>query len=717
MTKVSKSNPLLFFSLGLLILLVFVYCSRPSEKESTELSPVESNHPFLIVTKSMYPELISRAKEEPWASIKEDALTRAQSTSIANSPYELQKYIGAVALAYILDQDKRQEYAQRVKDAIISKYAKIEIFDGSDWGMVVPPLSSLFCAILALDIVYDALTPAEAEQCEKLIDGLLSKIDREGSWKTARYGTHGIWDIYNGNRTTPDDKYHDAILHQITPDGVSPVTNHYAWERLGGGNSRVSKSGYMDVLEFTGIDNRYYNNERIQKFMRWLFGSSINPSKEMAIFGDMLPSQGIANDMLHRRIINFDEKAAAYAAWFHNEVAAPGHILTYILPKDKLPPPQVPKSEIYQNGGAFFRDSDDDPNGLHAVLYNIKSQSEWHTHQEVNGLALSGLGNRILVNGGRLGAPTRPAPLNNTLTINGKDHSAFVGGGIVEGFVSENLDYAKGDSGEAMQPNVHFRNIILQKSDIAAPGYFIIHDQVTAKEGDLIKNYFHPASENQVLSSQPLTQYSTAIDHYSTVPGVSLTFYFLTPPADVVVEKSPGAVPDRYPNYPDHNRLESTYTTDNQGRRQLTTLIFPHNDRFPKPNFVAMRSEQYEGLKFDRGETTHYIFANPKNKVETIEGISFEGELAQTMKTKGGVLSFFVLSGTDFMADGAGFNSENPITIQCHNSKGTLITDGGRLTLIGKALAGVGFDKTVEIIESSSDTLIVKLNKGTYKFE
>ena len=306
------------------------------------------------------------------------------------------------------------------------------------------------------------MTPAEAEQCEKLIDGLLSKIDREGSWKTARYGTHGIWDIYNGKRTTPDDKYHDAILHQITPDGVSPVTNHYAWERLGGGNSRVSKSGYMDVLEFTGIDNRYYNNERIQKFMRWLFGSSINPSKEMAIFGDMLPSQGIANDMLHRRIINFDEKAAAYAAWFHNEVAAPGHILTYILPKDKLPPPQVPKSEIYQNGGAFFRDSDDDPNGLHAVLYNIKSQSEWHTHQEVNGLALSGLGNRILVNGGRLGAPTRPAPLNNTLTINGKDHSAFFGGGIVEGFVSENLDYAKGDSGEAMQPNVHFRNIILQ---------------------------------------------------------------------------------------------------------------------------------------------------------------------------------------------------------------------------------------------------------------
>ena len=36
----------------------------------------------------------------------------------------------------------------------------------------------------------------------------------------------------------------------------------------------------------------------------------------------------------------------------------------------------------------------DSASGLHAVLYNIKSQNEWHTHNEVNGLSLSGLGNR-----------------------------------------------------------------------------------------------------------------------------------------------------------------------------------------------------------------------------------------------------------------------------------------------------------------------------------
>ena len=268
-------------------------------------------------------------------------------------------------------------------------------------------MGSTFVAILSLDIVYDALTIEEILACEEVIENQIFKIDREGSWADVRRGTHGTWDIYKGIRTSPDEAYYEGIMHQVTEDGVSPVTNHYAWERVGGGNSRISKSGYMDVLEFTGIDQRYYNNERLKKFHRWLFGSSVNCAKEMAIFGDMLPTQGISNDMLHRRVVNFDMEAAGYASWFHEGTPAIGNILTYIIPKTALPEPLVPSSKIYKNGGAFFREAEDDPNGLHAVLYNIESQDEWHTHNEVNGLALSGLGNRLLVNGGRLGSTNK----------------------------------------------------------------------------------------------------------------------------------------------------------------------------------------------------------------------------------------------------------------------------------------------------------------------
>ena len=323
-----------------------------SENETTREK--ESNHPFLIVTKDMYEELREKSDIEPWKSMKDDAISRANNSITSNHYGSLQKYVGAVALAYILDDSKKEIYANKVRDVILNRFSALEIEESSSWSKVVPNLGAFFSAILALDIVYDSLSLEDIIKCEDLISERIFRVNRTGSWKTARYGTHGTWDIYKGDRTTKDDTYYYALINQITPDGVSPVTNTYAWSRVGGGDSRVSKSGYMDVLEFTGIDKRYYSNERIQKFMRWQFGSSINPAKELAIFGDMLPTESVGNSMLYRRVVNFDNEAAGYASWFLDGIEAIGHILTYIVPKEKLPPPVLPTSKIYENGGAFF---------------------------------------------------------------------------------------------------------------------------------------------------------------------------------------------------------------------------------------------------------------------------------------------------------------------------------------------------------------------------
>jgi len=492
-------------------------CKKEAPVDDPNNGDKETHHPFLIVKKDQYQALRAKASAEPWKSMKEDAIDRSRAGS-SNDPYKLQEYIGAAALAYILDVEDSTLHAERVRDAILNKYSAVHLDENDAWGGVVKPMGSFFSAILALDIVYNALSYADIQACEKVIKNQIFKIDREGSWKTVRYGTHGTWDIYKGDRTEPDTKYYDAILHQITPDGVSPVTNHYAWERVGGGNSRVSKSGYMDVLEFTGIDKRYYDNERIKKFQRWLFGSSINCAKEMAIFGDMLPTQGIGNYMLLRRIVNYDMEAAGYAAWFLEGIPAIGHILTYILPGQALPDPVVPSSKFYENGGAFFREKEDDPNGLHAVLYNIKSQVEWHTHYEVNGLALSGYGNRLLVNGGRLGAPVRAADLNNTLTINGDNHASRLGGGITEGFTSGGLDYAVGSDGPSLSGKSHNRNLN------GVQGYFVTFDEVSATASDKVNNYLHPANQTSVLEITALEEYTAQIDHYPTVNGTSVCF-------------------------------------------------------------------------------------------------------------------------------------------------------------------------------------------------
>lgn len=686
------------------------------EPEIPDVPERETHHPFLIVRKDMFPALREKSSTEPWKAMKADAIVRS-NTGSSNDAYKLQEFVGAAALAYVLDDVNAQKHANRVKDAIINKYSKLEVIDGGGWGGVVPNMGSFFVAILALDIVYDALSVEDIQACETVIESQIFKIGRTGSWVDVRYGTHGTWDIYKGDRTTPDDKYYDGVLHQITPDGVSPVTNHYAWERVGGGNSRVSKSGYMDVLEFTGVDNRYYNNEQIQKFQRWLFGSSVNCAKEMAIFGDMLPTQGISNDMLHRRVVNFDMEAAGYAAWFHKDRPAYGNILTYIIPKQALPEPVVPSSKFYENGGAFFREKADDPNGLHAVLYNIKSQDEWHTHNEVNGLGLSGLGNRLLVNGGRLGEPTRAADLNNTLTINGENHSLKVGGGIVEGFTAEGFDYAVGSSGKALGTATHLRNLMLVHGNDNANAYFLVFDEVVASSDAKVKNYLHPANQTTVDEISDLQEYTAKIDHYPTVNGTSGSFYYVTPPTEVNITKSAGAVPDRYPGYPDHNRLEAVYNTDEAGRKNLATIIYPHDANHPKAKFQEIEGNGFNGCIISQNGANDFLFETMSgNKVVSNE-ITFNAEMCLVRKTQNSTPFYFVRNGIKLSTDSLGFESDNKVTIYWQENKGTIISKGAKIKLYGAGIENVQFTPSVEIMNSDAGFLEVQLSEGTFEFK
>ena len=718
-------------SLFLIIFVCLSSCSsEPSKKDIALEIQVKDNqensnsltkndtldHPFLIVTKDMYPSLREKANIEPWKSLKTDAISRANANSTSLNTSSLQKYVGAVALAYILDQDKSNSYAIKVRDAILNRYALVEIEESSSWGKVVAPMGSFFSAILALDIVYESLSIEDIIECEQVIENQISKVNREGSWKTIRYGTHGTWDLYKGIRSGPDDKYYEAIMNQITPDGVSPVTNHYAWERVGGGDSRVSKSGYMDVLEFTRNDNRYYNNERIQKFMTWLFGSSVNPSKEMAIFGDMLPTQNINNDMLHRRVVNFSLEAGGYAAWFHEGTPGIGHILTYILPKQSLPAAITPSSKIFENGGAFLREKEDNPRGLHGVLYNIMSQNEWHTHNEVNGLALSGLGNRLLVNGGRLGAPTRTAELNNTLTVNNKNHDAFTGGGTQEGILMPAFDYAKGLDGNAMNNVQHARNLFLIHSEQGAGGYFIINDELVGKEGDEIQNYLHPASENGVGIIQDLFEYTAPIDHYPTVEGTEVTICYATIPEKININKSQSAVQDRYPDYPEHNRLEATYNMNTNGEKSITTIVFPHDENIQKPVFEKLTNENYEGVTITQNEIKDFVLSTIEVPLK-VGLFTFEAKFCWVRETKNKISSYFIKSGKSFLTDNYGFESDRPVTIYSNQSIGAIISNGAILKLKGSNMGSIKFDTNVKILNSGQDYIQVELEPGTFYFE
>lgn len=705
------------------LVLLFAACKGTDPGKTPEPPVGNSDHPFLIVKADQYAALRDKSDTEPWKSMKADALSKSQTgfaseSSNSQNAYNLQKFVGAAALAYILDEDNATVHAHRVRDAILNDYSDLDLNESSDWGGVVPNLGSYFVAILSLDIVYNALTQSEITACESSISEQIFKLNREGSWADVRRGTHGAWDIYTGDRTEPDNEYYEGIMAQITEDGVSPVTIHYAWERVGGGNSRVSKSGYMDVLEFTGIDTRFYNNERLKKFQRWLFGSSVNTAKEMAIIGDMLPTQRVYNDMLHRRVVNFDSEAASYAAWFHEGTPAWGNILTYIIPKEALPAPQVPSSQLYTNGGAFLREKADDPNGLHAVLYNIMSQDEWHTHQEINGLALSGFGNRLLVNAGRLGSPVRAAALNNTLTIDGEEHNARIGGGITEGFTHDELDYASGAAGPALSNDQHDRNMVLVHASDGAQAYCVLFDEVQADPGEQVKNYLHPANESQVSTLAIGETYQADIDHKKTVSGAKLSFFYATPPLSVNIEKVASAVPSRYPDYPDHNRLEAVYETDLNGNVQLITVLFPHASHQSAATFSRISDPQFTGgSMLHDGGIVDYALESNGEQVLTNGTASFQARALLYREDNSAPIFYFARKGRSFSMNGIGFESDAPVSIYARGQAGVIISPGATITLRGPGMGSITFETSVSVVSSGSDFIEVVLPEGSYEFQ
>ena len=691
----------------------------PQDPKDPE-EPVEiTEHPFLIVTKDLYPALREKASREPWKSMKTDAISLANKFIIGefNSEFDLQQYIGCVALAYILDEKNSATHANRVYNTIKNHCSQLVVDESAkNWKYIVPPLGALFVATLALDIVYDALTEQQIAECEDIISFQIKLAKITGSWADARRGAHGTWNIYKGIRTTADDDYFDGIMQQITPDGVSPVTNTYAWARVGGSNTEVAKSAYMDVLEFTGIDRRYYNNDRIIKFQRWLYGSSVDCAKNYVIFGDMLATAKPRPTILSWRVVNYDHEAAQYAAWLFEGRTPPVHLLSYILPKSALPEPKTPSSMIYENGGAFLRDKEDDPNGLQLTLYNIKTQDEYHTHNEVNALSLSALGNRLLVNGGRLGAPVRPAYLNNTLTINSKNHSTRVGDGILRGFTSDDLDFAVGAAGPAVHPASHLRNAILVHATPHVPGYFVIFDEVSSNRGDLIKNYLHPANETTIAVVSALTEYKAVIDHYPTVANVSASFYYLTPPKGMKIEKVKSAIPSSYPDYPDHNRLEATYDVDESGNKNLATIVYPFSNKLQKPSFENIGTDEYNACVIPHGIAMDYIVESKTDKQIEFAGIKALADFCMVREAGGEQLFYLVKNGLSFTSTEYGFESTENVTIYANGTKGTILSQGANLKLTGAGMDKVNFSPSVEVVNSGAGFIEVRLGKGVYNY-
>ncbi len=672
-------------------------------------------HPFLICRRADFPGLRRRARRKPWASMRSDALARVEAgLPDGEAPVPLQFYLGACSLAYIVDAEHAAAHAQEVRRAIVEGLSRIEFNPEKEHTGSVPPMGAAFVAILALDIVCEDLGADEIAACETVIEQQIHKIDRQGAWPAARMGTHGTWDVYQGRRTTPDDAFYEKYLGQMTPDGVTSVAPMYAFARLGSGNDRPQKTAYADVLEFTGIDRRYYNNPKLKVFYRWLFSSSVTPAKTYHLFGDTNPYSKPPNSPMIWRVGRFDREAAAYAAWLLEDKAPPGHILSYVLMKEPLPEPKIPQSRLFMQGEAVFREPEDSAAGLGSALYNITENDEFHTHEEVNAVSLAAYGNRLLVNGGWLGDDMRPPWRNNTLAIDGRRHCQRTGAGLAEGLLADGFHYACGDAGCALGDVSFQRSLVQIDGGDAAPGYFVLFDEIGAASGARVQSYLQPACETEVEELLPRRAYLAPIDHHAEVEGVTMLVYYATEPEAVERDRVDSGFLVRTPKSGRHVRLEASYKVDAEGNARIATIAIPREGGAFDTMPTQISQPGLSGALIDFGNDTRDMLGIADGETNhELDGRHFRAKAVVARRRAGVNLFYFTRHGRMFRDGETGFESDKPVSLFMRGTCGEVAGGGARLTLRYPGIAAVRLNgESVDAETAGENALSILLPAG-----
>lgn len=708
----------------------------------TEAFPAGTEHPKLIIRGSSFQAMRDRAAMEPWTSMKADAIATSDSGYLpGGNNYEiaqnLTRFSSASALAYILDESNARPYAARVRDAILIHLDTL-VF-GASWETVVPPAHALFNLTLALDVAYDHLTADEVAACESKMQ---EKVDEvwTGGWSSAGLGAVGTWNVYTGAVTTPDDEYYDSLVSSLSLDGVFYGGRCYAWARWTGA-SRYVKNMYMDVLEFTGVDRRYYDNPRIIGLYEWLYGHSDAVFGGPTTFGDCAIQTGrdeAYDEPPLYRAEKFGYTAGQYAAASLPEQFG-GNLLSYVVPDGPLPPATYATSKIYPDGGGFFLEAMPSraarSTAMGGGLWNAMGE-EAHSHYDVNAIALAGYNEYLLVNSGYSGWENGPPGYpwswihddersGNTLRTSSR-HASKAGGGVVEGFTDTLFDYASGDDGPALPDDVHLRNFVFVHSDVSTNAYFVLFDEVYADSGEPILMNLHPntLATTGIQTLVGGTEYTATIDAVALVPGrAKLTVFYATPP-HVVRQLNGGVATWGAPDGGFEGKyLESEYVAPANGETNIVTILFPHDVEHAKAEMTRLSVAGSSGAVIDHGSgVLDHAFESTGAAPLTHDGDTFTGRALLCRKgSTGANVFYFVRKGTSFSTTNGpplGFSSVGRVSLYMRGTRGHIVSPGTTVRFTYPQVSRVTLDGShVSNIAWGANWVEVDVPGGTHRVE
>jgi hypothetical protein len=688
-------------------------------------------HPFLLVQESEYAAMRARTNANPWTTMMNRAIRDAAPGYITydvNADYNTKRvaaaeFISANALCYILVPANSEFYKSNLvsqMDFMLTDLADRGPSPGYPEGVGLANV--LFNAILALDVIYNDLSPTELATLEGKIDPLVNIFATDGGLGAP--SLTGLWALYNGDLVTFENRRQDYMAEMagyLGEDGILRTGPGYGINRFLG-EAREVKALFMDVLEYQGYQE-FYTNALLQNAHEFIFGYAVTPFGRFVPFGDTSAGSLLRGNQTAQvfRAYRFGEAAASYEEWNLGSLWPQGRLTTgLLLGQDSPPPGKLAPSKIFRDGGAFFIEKGQSKESLYGAMWNVKGTFD-HSHKDVNALALSGYGQHLLMNSGYAGAGNdalgfswnyifNTAYSGNTVRADGVDHAAKHGAGVVEGFTADKLDYACAAAGPAVANGTHLRNLLFVApvAEIGGNGYWTVFDEVTASSYCLTT--FHPNSSN--LTTVVANQEYESLIAETTTPlfegdtnssPVKLTTFLGTTPTSVTLLDGVIAAFDNQSLVGRYLEVRHNMTS---GKKQTCTVLFPHVDGLhPKGTLTRLTGSGYSGVSVVQGAyedlniesgTAEYVLAKCR----------FQASHSWSRFNGTQLVGYFAKRATKFLntALTEGFVSTQPVTIHMYGGSGkVLATNTATVTIYSASLPGGSTNLVVSVGETKID--------------
>jgi hypothetical protein len=685
-------------------------------------------HPFLLVQESEYAQIRSLTNQDAWLVMKSRVLRDSTGgaapilfdpvESYASKCIDARGLISANTMAYIYDPTNSATYRNTLvsqMNIILTDLANRP--DPAGWTENVSLGNVLFNSILALDIIYNDLTPGEISTLESKIGPLVNALT--SSWELSPYAVKGLWALYSGNTASFNSYrqlYTQEVFAELSADGMPRIGNGYAMARfLGAG--REQKALFMDVLEYQGYHD-FYTNELVKNAHEYIFGYSTTPFGRAIPFGDTSPADILREDNNAQlwRAYRFGAAAGSYAEWQAGSLWPEGRLTTGLLMDEWVNPPgKLAPSRIFPDGGAFFLENNQSKNALCGALWNVNTSSG-HAHNDINALALSGYGQHLLVNSGYCGYNTgalgfswdyinKTAASGNTVRTDGADHVGKGGAGITAGFTADKLDYACGNAGSALASGTHFRNLLFLQPvpEIGVNGYWVVFDDVTAASYCL--STFHPNSTS-ITTVTANVEYEALISDATTTMSyaddVRLTTFLGTAPVSVTEKDGLIAAWDNQSFVARYLEVRHNMTA---GKKQICTVLFPHDAVHPKAQLTRLTGTGYSGVSVVQGSHEDLNLESSTNEF-VLPKCRFKASHTWSRFNGNQLVGYFAKQATKFLdtALATGFTSDQPVTIHMYGDVGkVLATQATAVTIYSTNLPGGSTNLMVQPGESAID--------------